>query len=109
MLFETIFGFASFTDSLWLDSIIIHGLGLLLHGVIFSFVGGLYGLSIITSSKAGRIAYLVTYIGTIIGIVYLINWLRKNWWILIIMGAVLAILLVIRIISRCVANKNEYN
>lgn len=108
-IFETIFGFASFTGNFWLDSLIIHGLGLLLHSVIFSFVGGLYSLGIITSSKAGRIAYAVTYIGTIIGIIYLINWLRMNWWILIIIGAVLVILLAIGNISRCLANKNEYN
>lgn len=101
-LFQLIFGFASFTGNFFLDSLIVTLLSAALHSGVFAIVGHLYASGIIEGSRAGKLVYGVLFIGTIVGVVYLIDWLRTNWWVLIIIGvvaiaiAIIAVFLVLK-------------
>lgn len=100
-LFQFIFGFASFTGNFFLDSLIVTLLSAALHSWVFAIVGHLYASGIIEGSKAGKIAYGILFIGTMIGVVYLINFLRSYWWILLIVFFVaLAITVAIILLLR---------
>ena len=61
-LFQEIMGFISVTGNALIDMLILVMAAKIVHSIVFSFVGKMFKIGIISGSFAGKIAYLFGWI-----------------------------------------------
>ncbi len=100
--FEKILGVVGITSIGLIDGVLIGVAAMLIHYSVYSVVGYLYDLDIISGKIAGKICYFIIWLASLVGCVFLALYCQKNTIALIV---VIAVLVVYNIIYKIVKHK----